>query len=186
MEVRLKEQNLIVVEAPVLEEISGIAITKLLDVKEQMTLMMKLKFIRNRAMLKVTNTTQEKVTFDPTDMIGVVALRSLGYCKVKQGVVQQNLSKLYHFVKAKTVCNQFNRLINTLRKEEKNGKVKDKYPWLDNSDERKYITDKEILDKYFDLDNSRLKKREKKEVRNLIYEYKDAFSLRDEIGKQMS
>ena len=57
-----------------------------------------------------------------------------------------------------------------------------KYPWLDNSNERKCMTDKEILDKYIDLENSCLTKREKKEVRNVIYEYKDAFSLRDEIG----
>ena len=50
------------------------------------------------------------------------------------------------------------------------------------ADERKNMTDIEILDKYIDLENSCLTKWEKKEVRNLIYEYKDAFSLRDEIG----
>ena len=147
-----------------------------------MTLTMKLKFIRNRAVLKVTNCTQEKVIFDPADMVGVVDLRTLGYYKVKQGVLQQNLSKLYHFETADTVCSQFNRLINTLKKEEKKEKGKDRYPWLDDSDERKYMTDKEILDKYIDLDNSCLTKGEKKEVRNLLYEYKDAFSWRDEIG----
>ena len=88
MEVRPKEQNLIVVEAPFAEEMSGMAITILLDVKEQLTLMMKLKFIRNRVMLKVTNSTQEKVMFDPADMVGVIDLRSLGYYKVKQGELQ--------------------------------------------------------------------------------------------------
>ena len=81
-----KEHKLIVVEAPFVEEISGMAITKLLDVKEQITLMIRLKCIRNRATLKVTNGTSEIVTFNPTDMIGVVDLRSLGYYKVKQGV----------------------------------------------------------------------------------------------------
>ena len=182
MEVRPKEQKLNVVEAPFVEEISGMAITKLLDVKEQMTLMMKLKFIRNRVMLKVTNSTEEKVTFEPTDMVGVIDLRSLGYYKVKQGVLQQNLSKLYHFETANTVCDQFNRLTNTSKKEEKKEKGKDKYPWLDDSDERKYVMDKEILGKYIYLENSCLTKREKKEVRNLLYENKDAFSLRDKIG----
>ena len=44
-----------------------------------------------------------------------------------------------------------------------------------------YMTDREILKKYINLDNSCLTKAEKKEVRELIYEYKDAFSLRDEI-----
>ena len=59
---------------------------------------------------------------------------------------------------------------------------KDKYPWLDDSDERKHMTDREILDKYITLDNSCLNRHEKKEVRRLIYKNKDAFSLRDEIG----
>ena len=181
VEVKPKEQKLIVVEAPFVEEISGMAITKLLDVKDQMTLMMKLKFIRNRSMLKVTNSTQEKVTFDPTDVVGIVDLRSLGYYKVKQGVLQQNLSKMYHIESANIVCDQFNRLINTLRQEEKI-ESKEKYPWLDGSDERKYMSDKEILDKYINLDKSCLTRWEKKEVRNLIFEYKDAFSLREKTG----
>ena len=43
-------------------------------------------------------------------------------------------------------------------------------------------SDKEILEKYIDLENSCLTKWEKREVRSLIYEYKDVFSLRDEIG----
>ena len=43
---------------------------------------------------------------------------------------------MYHFESVNTVCDQFNRLINTLRKEEKTNDT-DKYPWLDDSDERK-------------------------------------------------
>ena len=54
-----------VLEAPFGEEITGMAITKLLDTKEQITLTMKIKFIRNRAMFKVTNDTHETVTFHP-------------------------------------------------------------------------------------------------------------------------
>ena len=76
---------------------------------------------------------------------------------------------------------QINKHIKEGRRE---GKDYDKYPWLDDNDERKYMMDKEILDKYIDLDNSCLTKREKREVRDLLYEYKDAFSLRDEIETQ--
>ena len=43
------------------------------------------------------------------------------------------------------------------------------------------MTDREILDKYIDLDQSCLTESEKKEVRDMIYRYKDAFSLKDEI-----
>ena len=106
-----------VLEVPFKEEITGMAITKLLDIKEQITLNMKIKFIRNRAMFIVTNSTHETVMFNPTQMLGIIDLRSLGYYKIKQGVLQQNLSHVYHFESAHEVCDQFNRLINTLRKE---------------------------------------------------------------------
>ena len=115
--VKPKEQKLVVLEAPFVEEISGMAITKMLDVKEQKTFTMKLKFIRNRATFKVTNSTQDTATFYPKEMPGIVDLRSLGYYKMKQGVLQQNLSSMYHFESVNTGCDQFNRLINTLRKE---------------------------------------------------------------------
>ena len=115
-------------------------------------------------------------------MLGIIDLRSLGYYKIKQGVLQQNLSCMYHFESVNTVCHQFNGLINTLRKKEEKTNGTDKYPWLDDSVDRKYMTDREILDKYIDLENSCLTRWEKQKVRNLIYEYKDRFSLRDKIG----
>ena len=67
-----------------------------------------------------------------------------------------------------------------MRKEEESSEKK--FPWLDDTDKRKYMTDREILDKYVNLDNSCLTKIEKKQVRDLLYQYKDVFSLRDEIG----
>ena len=146
-----------------------------------MTLTMKIKFIRNRATFKVKNDTHETVTFNPTQMLGIIDLRSLGYYKVKQGVLQQILSHIYHFESSHRVCDQFNRLINTLRKEERKEST-ERYLWLDDSNETKYMTDREILERYINLGNSCLTKWEKKEVRSLIYKYKNAFSLRDEIG----
>ena len=44
------------------------------------------------------------------------------------------------------------------------------------------MTDKEILDKYINLDNSCLSKEEKREAMDMLYRYREAFSLRDEIG----
>ena len=68
-----------------------------------------------------------------------------------------------------------------VRQEEKDSE-KEKYPWLDDMDERKYMTDKEILDKYIDLKDSCLEEIEKRQVMEMLYEYKDVFSLRGEIG----
>ena len=44
------------------------------------------------------------------------------------------------------------------------------------------MTDKEILNKYINLKDSCLNEQERKQVMEMLYEYKDVFSLRDEIG----
>ena len=43
------------------------------------------------------------------------------------------------------------------------------------------MMDKEILDKYIDLKDSCLDEAERKPVMEMLYKYKDVFSLRDEI-----
>ena len=73
--------------------------------KEQTTNMIKLKFLRNKAVLKITNKTHETVTFRWTEMIGVVDLRLLGFYKIKQEVFQEHFGKHYHFKLADDVCN---------------------------------------------------------------------------------
>ena len=128
------------------------------------------------------NNSQETVIFDPNQILGILDLRSLGYYKIKQGVLQQNLSKNYHFELVEKLCEEFNAIINERKKQEEKEVEKDKYPWLDDSDERKYMTDREILEKYINLDNSCLTESEKEQVRDMIYKYREAFSLRDEIG----
>ena len=70
---------------------------------------------------------------------------------------------------------------NTLKKERQE-ETQEKYPWLDPSNERKCMTDREILEKYIDLEKSYLTDKEKKEVMDILYEYNKAFSLRDEVG----
>ena len=89
-----KEQKLIKIEAPFVDEISGVALIKILDENAQNTVMIKLKFTWNVAILDVMNSGLETIVFDPKDMIGILDLRSMGYYKVKQGILQQNLSKI--------------------------------------------------------------------------------------------
>ena len=60
--------------------------------------------------------------------------------------------------------------------------MQEKYPWLDPSYEIKYISDRKILEKYIDLEKSCLTDKEKNQVMDMLYKYKEAFSLRDEIG----
>ena len=120
--------------------------------QEQVTNMIKFKFIMKRVTLKITNNTHETVMLDPTEMIGILDLKSLGYYKIKQDVLKQNISNHYHFESADTMCEQFNRFVNLLKKEEES--TEENYPWLDKNDERIYMTDREILDTYINLDNS--------------------------------
>ena len=64
VEIAPKMQRMVVIKAAFIEELSGMAIVKILDVKEQSMSMIKLKFIRNKAVLKITNKTHETVTLD--------------------------------------------------------------------------------------------------------------------------
>ena len=144
-------------------------------------MMLKLKFIQNSATLYITNTGLDTSIFGPEDVVRILDLRSLGYYKIKQGILQQNLSKYYKFEKADILCEQFHKFINTLKKERQE-KTEEKYPWLDPSDERKYMTNREIMEKYIDLEKSCLMDKEKKEVMDILYQYKEVFGLRDEIG----
>ena len=71
--------------------------------------------------------------------------------------------------------------MDTLKKEGEQTQT-DKYPWLDLENERRNMTDREILDTYIDLKNSCLNREEKKKVMDTLFKYRGAFSLRDEIG----
>ena len=79
-------------EALFVEEISGMAIVKIIDQRQKTPMMLKLKFVRNKATLDIPNNMRETLTFDKKTMIGILDLRSLGYYKIKQGVLQQNLN----------------------------------------------------------------------------------------------
>ena len=129
----------------------------------------------------VNNSNLETLILNPGEALGILHFRSLGYYKIQQGVIQQKLSRFYKIELAEEVYTQFNNLINTIRKEQK-VYTKEKYPWLNKSDERKKMSDEEILRKYINLDNVCWSRKEKGEVMDMLYKYKDAFSLRDKIG----
>ena len=67
--------------------------------------------------------------FKPEEMIGIIDLRLLGYYKIKQGILQQNLSRYYRFERAEKLCTYFNEFINTLKREREQNPPEDGYPW---------------------------------------------------------
>ena len=78
------EKELIPIEALFVEEISGMAIIKIIDQGQKTPMMLKLKFIRNKATLDITNNTREIIIFDKKTTIGILDLRSLGYYKINR------------------------------------------------------------------------------------------------------
>ena len=143
------EQKLIKVKAPFIDEISGIAIIKILDGGTYSTLLIKLKFTHNKAVLDIMTKGKDTMIFKPEEIMGIIDLRLLGYYKIKQGILQQNLIRYYRFEKAEKLCEYFNKFLHTLKKEREQKSLRDKYPWLDSDDDRRHMTDREILEKYY-------------------------------------
>ena len=81
------KQKLIKVKAPFIDEISGMAIIKILDGGTYSTLLIKLKFMHYKAILDIINKGKDTMIFKPEEMLGIIALRSLGYYKIKQGIL---------------------------------------------------------------------------------------------------
>ena len=120
----------------------------------------------------------------PEESIGVVDLRSLGYYNIKPQVMHFNLTGVHnlfskwnldlgfeeHFAKISTqnVCYQKREVVRN---------PPDPYPWLDEDDPRRDMTDDKILYKYIDLSKSHLTNKEKEEVMDLIVTYKKILVL---------
>ena len=104
-----KEQRLIKVEAPFIEEISGLVLIKVLDKNRQSTMMLKLKFVCNSAPLDITKSGLDTIIFDREEMLEILHLRSLGF-KMKQGILQQNISKYYRFERRMFCANNLTNL----------------------------------------------------------------------------
>ena len=60
-------------------------------------MMLKLIFVQNVATLDVPISSLETIIFDLREMLGILHLRTVGYYKIKQGILQQNVSKYYRF-----------------------------------------------------------------------------------------
>ena len=100
-----------------MDEISGLAIIKIIDGGTYSTLLIKVKFTCNKAILDIKNKGKDTMILRQKEMIGIMDLRSLGYYKIKQGILQQNLSRYYRFEEAEKLCEYFNKFVITLKEE---------------------------------------------------------------------
>ena len=128
--------------------------------------------------------------FSPEESIGIVDIRSLGHYNIKPQAMHFNLTGIHNPFSKWNLDNGFEEYyakISTqnVRYKKKNSarKTPGPYPWLDEDYPRGNMTDEGILYKYIDLSECHLTDREKEEVMDLMIANKQAFSLRDEIGK---
>ena len=78
-----------------------------------------MKFTCNKAILDIQNKGKDNMILRLEEMIGIVDMRSLEYYKIKQGILQQNLSKYYRFEKAENLCEYFNKICEIIEKGER-------------------------------------------------------------------
>ena len=95
--------------------------------------------------MDIKNAGKDTMILKLKEIIGIVDIRSLGYYKIKQGILQQKLSRYYRFEEAKELCEYFNKFVDTLKKDREQTISIDKYPWLDPEDERRNMMDREKL-----------------------------------------
>ena len=187
---------LIKIQAPFGEKLSGRIMTKLFGSEKVFT--KKLKFENNQGCVQFINKGQDIVKLRKDKAIGVLDLRSVGYFKVNyQKMITMAESrqtfKMYHYQQVrkepKEHIDEYFRMskIDSKRDNSKSDNNTrgntDKYPWLNGDDPRRHQTDAEILCEKIDLKDSTLRKKERARLMKLILKYRDAFSLRDEIGE---
>ena len=179
------EERHVQLAAQFCKKLTGKAIMKILLPNPLHTLMVEMK--NNAISMYIMNRDSKPLILPTEEVIGVIDTRSLGYFTVQYEQLENHLKEKYHFPKANEVKTCLNRAIHTWNKAIPSKQVvqnaADPYPWLEEEDKRRNMSDEEILDQFVDLSKSVLNNTEKKELRQLLHKYKEAFSLRDEIGE---
>ena len=83
------------VRAPFIDEISGSAIIKIIDGStNSSTLLIKLKFTYNKAVLDIKNAGKDIMILKPNEMMRIVDIGSLGYYKIKTGHITTGFKQI--------------------------------------------------------------------------------------------
>ena len=196
LDVPVGKQVLIKIKAPFGEKLSGRIMTKMFGSEKVFT--MKIRIENNQGCVQFVNKGHETIKLRENKVIGILDLRSVGYFKVSyQKLITMAESrqtfKMYHYQQVRKDPKE--QLDNYLKMSKANTDEaysqksqtiqdnNDRYPWLAKDDPRRHQTDAEILYEKIDLKDSALTKKEKAKLMKMILRYRDAFSLRDEIGE---
>ena len=161
---------------------------------------MQLKISNNFAVIDMVNNSKKTMFFTKDKAIGIVDIRSLGYYNIKHSVLEYNLGEHYEFASFNKLASVYEDMklakyqikqteeAKKLRKktqepEKVSVELEDPYLWLPADDKRRKMSDDEIIEKFVDLTESDMTDEEKDEFIQILKDHRDAFSLRDEIGK---
>ena len=198
LDVPAGEKAYIKVKAPFCDKLSGMICAKFFG--RDMMYTLRVKFQDNQGVVQFRNGSDEIAQLRKDKAVGILDLRSIGYFKVGyQKMVHMAESsktfKMYHYqqvrCKTKIEVDQYMRIRGRYggEKGENNErqinpyKKPDPYPWLAEDDPRRYQFDEEILYEKIDLSDSALSRKQKARLMKLLIKYREAFSLRDEIGE---
>ena len=168
---------------------------------------LRVKFQDNQGIVQFRNGSNETAQLRKDKAVGILDLRSIGFFKVgyQKMVNMAELSKtfkMYHYkqIKCETKTenwstsdqymritgrygNERSRKTKESEKQSELGRKSVPYHWLAEDDPRRHLTDEEILYEKIDLSNSALSRKERTRLMKMLIKYRDAFSLRDEIGE---
>ena len=176
------KQVLIKIKAPFREKLSGRIITKMFGSDKVFT--MKIRIENNQGCVQFINKSKDTIKLKESRAIGILDLRSIGYFKVSyQKLIimaeSRQTFKMYHYQQLtkdpKDHLDDYYKMTRAVDD--------DQYPWLAKDDPRRHQTDAEILYEKIDLKDSALTRKEKTKLMKMILRYREAFSLRDEIGE---
>ena len=205
LDVPAGENAYIKVKAPFCDKLSGMICAKFFS--KDMVYTLRVKFQDNQGIVRFRNGSNETAQLRKDKAVGILYLRSVGYFKVGyQKMVNMaecsKTFKMYHYkqikCEAKTedwpTSDQYMRVTGRYgdekskktpesEKQSKLGRKSDTYPWLTEDDPRRHQTDEDILYEKIDLSNSALSRKERTRLMKMLIKYRNAFSLRDEIGE---
>ena len=138
-------------------------------------------FTAQTTSFRLTNTSSQVHTFSTDRPFAVLDLRSIGYYSPTPASDTVSLDTPSFIYPTPFLSSLYQPPQPSLSQPPCRD-TKDPYPWLDLADPRRFQTDRQILESAIDLSQSSLTPKQKIEFYDLLTEYSDAFSLRDEIG----
>ena len=139
--------------------------------------------------IQLQNKSNKPFKFEKGSPIGIVDLRSAGYFHVSRDDIQHRriyqLDEIHNMLEVlsdEETLDVIQEGLKVIKPPDPKPKEKDPYPWLPQDDERRTMSDRQLIEKYVDLSESELTSKEKSEFQDMMFKYRKAFSLRDEIG----